>query len=424
MESVIKQRIHKTEALAWALFIVFIIFASALPGIEISGIGLLYPFRLCLPFVCAYCILFKKLNTVLFQQNYWKLFGVFALMLVCGVLTLFWTPNISETIKQLANYLFGFALVACIVILVNQPNKLYRVAFICMIVMLFVMVLGIYEGITGNYIFADEWENIYPYNNNITIHYTVVCFGNPNDLIFTAIGFMPFINVALKNIFVGNKRKFRYILACSYYLLTLANAVLSSCRMGILLLFGILYLGLFFNKNEVVRRFAQISLCCVFVVGIIGFRQIVDIISRESRVVIWLNVLRNAKNYFYLGMGPGTSYLELPGVEYVGMVINPHFWFLEIFAEFGVVVFLVVFCGYIYIGYKSWRIYNKSTGEAKDLSSSTLKFIIYFIPMNIMSSSISAMPSFWLMISFAAIAVVMAGHLPKDCITERGNKRG
>lgn len=414
MKSEIKQRTHKTEALLWALFIVFIIFASALPGIEIPGIGLLYPFRLCLPFVCVYCIWFKKRSTILFQQKYRKLFVIFVLMFVYGVLTLLWTPNVSETIKHLANYLFGFVLVACVVMLVDQTKKLYRVAFICMIVMILVMVCGVYEGITGNYIFADEWASKYPYAGNAKIHYTVVCFGNPNDLIFTAIGFMPFINVALKNIFERSKKIYRYILTCGYYLLTLANAVLSSCRMGILLLLGILYLGLFFNKNRTIRRLALISLFCVFIAGIVNFKQMVDLINKESRVAIWLNVLRNAEKYFFLGMGPGTSYLELPGVEYVGRITNPHFWFLEIFAEFGIVVFLIVFFGYIYIGYKSWRIYKNATREARMLSAATLKFTIYFIPMNIMSSSISAMPYFWLMIAFMVVSVTMAGRLCKE----------
>ena len=401
------------QYLLWFIFISFIIFAAALPGIELPGIGLLYPFRMCLPFVFFYCVLFKNNNIILYNQIYWMLFGVFAFMFVWGICTLAWAPSASEVLKHLINYLLGFILVYCLIVLVGKTDRLYHAGFICLIIMLCVMMCGVYEGLTGNYLFSDEWADKYPYANNDRIHYAVVCFGNPNDMIFTAIGLMPFINMSLKYIFRGQNRKWHFILSGVYYLLTFVNATLSSCRMGILLLIGVAFLGLFFNRNINVRRIALLGVCCLVIAALMRFQQIIEIVNEESRIKIWLNIVRNAEHYFFLGMGPGTSYLTLPDVEYVGTITNPHFWFLEIFAEFGVVVFVVILSGYMYIGYKSWRIYHKAMGEARDLSSATLKFIIYFIPMNIMSSSISAMPCFWLMIAFAIISVTIADKFVK-----------
>lgn len=73
---------------------------------------------------------------------------------------------------------------------------------------------------------------------------------------------------------------------------------------------------------------------------------------------------------------------------------------LTIFVEFGIIIFAMIMAWGLYIALKNLKLYQSiSISEhAKKYSKATMVFMVVFTPLSVMSSSISAMPNFWLLL--------------------------
>lgn len=404
--------------IAWIIFIIFMCFASVLPGINIPGIGLLYPLRICLPFMALYLFINERKYGYISNTLADTIFFILVLLLY-GMLTLLWSQDKSSSIKQLFNYVIGFFIVIVMVRFIRTKQQFYKIIMLMAYVLIVIMIMGIYESLSGHYFFAKNWTDIKPYRQ-YDFYYPVVSFGNPNDMVFVLFGMMPFINMACKNLYAEKRKIFYKIVMAIYLALYLVITFLASCRMGMLVIAIALIVNLLFSNNKLIFT-STLVLCVVGIfVLIINYNMLLNFLSDDARVVIWQNVLKNAAHYHFMGIGPGNSALRIEGVEYINdYLTNPHFFLLEVFAEFGILVFIVfilwavfnikrVFNNYIYADNKSDKI----------ISCTAIKFIIYFLPMNIMSSSISAMPHFWFILSMFLLSIDLSRPIKTKAFAE------
>lgn len=398
------------NTLAWAVFLILVLFAAALPGIEFPGIGSLYPFRICLPFV----VLFLLIN----DQKYGayspimiKVLLFFAIMLFFGCLTIFWAQEKLTAVKQLIGYIYGFFLVIVLFRLIRTQRSFYKMMMLIAWIMTVILLMGVFEGLTGKYFFAEGWEDLLPYVSRPYIHYPVVCFGNPNDMVFAAFAFMPFINLSLDALYREKHNIFCGCFKLAYFVLYCVVTVLASCRMGILLIPIAVVVNIFLAKRSTFKTFAAFAVFALFMIGLIlKWDSVISFFEQDERVKIWMNILRNAEYYLFFGTGPGNSFVPIEGVLYEGRLINPHFWFLEILAEFGFVVFIALLVGYFSLMRAALCNARKAADEKEqNLAKAAFRFLLYFFPMSIMSSSLSVSPFFWLIVAIVLLAVELSG---------------
>lgn len=396
--------------IAWIIFIILLCFASALPGFDIPGIGYLYPLRLCLPFMALYLFINeRKYGSIGATLSDTMVF--MTVLLIYGLITLAWTADKVTSIKHLFNYVIGFLIVLVMVWFVRTKYQFYTIIMFMAYVMIVIMVMGIFESLTGKYFFTDQWTEIKPYAQR-DIYYPVVSFGNPNDLVFVAFGIMPFIHLTVSNLSRQSPRrkKFYYFVFVLYFLLYCIVTVLASCRMGMLLIPIAIIVNMIFSRNRYIYYFALLICLIGIIVLSVNYTWLLDFFNEDARIVIWQNILKNAAYYKFMGTGPGNSILRIEGIEYIkDYLTNPHFFFLEVFAEFGIFVSLIMLLWVIFTYMRARNNYIYAVDiQNRRISCTAIKFMIYFIPMSVMSSSIAAMPQFWFILSLMLIAVKLS----------------
>lgn len=181
--------------------------------------------------------------------------------------------------------------------------------------------------------------------------------------------------------------------------------------MGILLIPLGLYINVLLSGKRAYIKYATMFFLffAVLLATSVWSDFFVDI-QNNARIIIWQNIFKNAKAYFLMGTGPANSYLPVYGLVYKnGLLTNPHFWFLEILAEFGVFGFGALIVWYFLIGNRAFlnfrRFKREKNASNMRLNRCALKFLIYFIPMSVMSSSVSSMMAFWLLFAFTVVSV-------------------
>lgn len=404
MEEVLRQD-KKFNKVAWSIMLFFTLFAAALPGINVPGIGFLYLFRIVLPFLLIYVIINENhygnyTNTIRDTGT------LFLLIIFYGIFSLLWAQNQIEGIKSILNYIYGFSLVFTLLRVIHNKEHLYILIRITGYIMIAIMLIGVFESLTGKYIFSSSWSGKLPYPQYPQIHYPVVCFGNPNDFVFIAFGIFPFFNLALNNTLRNRHRITTLLLQLMYLGLLCLIIVFASNRMGMLLIPFTIVVNLLVSKNNNVRVISWVLIPVIgFIFAIWKWDSLTAFFAEDARIQIWGNILRNAKHYYFMGTGPGNSYLPISGVEYDGVLMNPHFWFLEMFAEFGVIIFVFLIIWYWLIMRRAIKLCSVKDKEISSMGRTAIKFMIYFIPMSVMSSSVSAMPQFWLIISILLLVI-------------------
>lgn len=375
--------------LAIILFIFTVITGSSLPGFEISGVGKLFPARMIMPFIFLYFIVKYKM-----PDKFTVKCSLFLCMwLIVMAMGLLWATNREIAMKSMINYCYGFMLIYILLIMTRQYKNIDSVVICIGNLFILLMILGIFEGITGKYFFdaTDEYSHIITIKN---LHYPLTVFGGPNEFSFFTILLFPLYNAAI-NLKTQKGHVKRSAIKVLYLGLSFAIAAIGECRMGILVLACLLFVYVFLRFKKTM----SVLICTIFMLFIIleftGTTNIIAKLLADARIDIWLNILKNAKVFYFMGVGVGNSAVPIAGVIYEGMFSNPHFWFLEMFVEFGLPFFILLLGCYISIFRKSGVGIQNNNQRAK----ACFVILLIFIPMSIMSSSLSNNLNFWFMMA-------------------------
>ncbi len=385
---------NKFISFFWICLISSALWGAALPGIDI-GVGYLYIFRLLLPIFVLYIIFQSRFDNIFNQST----LLICAIWLFYGFLALLWTPDTIASIKGLVNYFFGIFFMISIMVLLSDYKKINFTVGIIIINLLIFCGLGIIEAYTGTPFFGG-YGNAVGFITSIGYYYPFGTFANPNDLIFCLLSFLPFIIIFIS--IKIRKKLVKYIIYLFFVGLFALMIILADNRMGFIVLPLIIILFIFFSlKKQYQFPILILTIIFSFAIVLLGYVDL-SVISEEARVTIWKNILLNGWNFGFMGTGIGNSFYRLPNIDYVSIdwLMNPHFWFLEIFVEFGIIIFAMIMAWGLYIALKNLKLYQSiSISEhAKKYSKATMVFMVVFTPLSVMSASISAMPNFWLLL--------------------------
>ena len=184
-----------TKITAIAVMIIALMGAS-LPIVNLPGIGMLYLFRIAVPFLFLWMIVRRKrfersLRDLLQMMIAWSVWGVFSLL---------WSFDRTNSIQGIFNICFCFVWVLWLVSFVHTVNLYDNMLTAFVVFIVICTLLGIYEVFSGDYIFAVQ-SGIESVITSIGKHYPVTVFYNPNDfMVFVAASVPMVFYLASKNI--------------------------------------------------------------------------------------------------------------------------------------------------------------------------------------------------------------------------------
>ena len=392
---------------------------SAFLSIQISENLSLFPFRimmLLLVFV-LFLILFKNCNLGNIQG-----IRIYIIFLLCwffyAVLTGLWVKSYPEYFKTIAFLIIniGFVLISLLINLnINDFKKLYNIWIMALVISIGV---GLWSQITGNYLI--EYQTLDDIKG-----YTI--FPVPQSFYYNQNDYASFIALSIPfvfSMFVNQASLKMKIFSILLIILSLFQIITTFSRTNVIaILFMFCFYSLVISKNK-------FKMCVVIVMivatSIYAIHQIVSVdnldkITRQLSVstgeevdessAIRANLIRNGFEYligsrgFGIGAGNTEYYMQTYKIYDTGGVINMHNWLMQIFVEYGIIIFTLYLLFWFFIVRNVYRIFNYSQ-KIKDVVNTKislallLSLILFILVSNSSSNYINVIPQ-WLLFSFS-----------------------
>ena len=373
------------KTILFTIIFLLLSFSSTIKGVNLGFIEL-YPARIIVFGWLIYAIFSKKIGEF---KRLTRPMIVFILW--GGLLTLINFNN--QSLTSLFVYVTSFASMLMFASLVNSREDICCLSMSILLNLIIQALLGFKESYTGEYMFV-TYENYAWQYNDFGLNMPKTVFFNVNNYAVYCILCLPFIAFCRNYSFLTNV--FSY---CSYLLGCFA-IILTGSRTGFLcvVLYFILYF--YFNvykrkKSELLKFFISFSVFLLIVVFFVYIIQFIDLIlpsgnvTDEARLSIWKNYIVVCFNNLLVIGVPGCSTELLSSL--IGNDIPPHFLFLEILVEYGLIGLICILN--IIKKLKSNKINNISVFD----KNMTTIFLFVFLICSICPSSMSGCYYLWAM---------------------------
>ena len=386
--------------LLWTLIFFLLIGASAMPIVTLGGFGSLNFFRVAAVLLTVYAIISSGKT----QSNVLRItMLIFISFVIFCFFSIVWAQNKSYAASSAFNYLICIAFMLSFTYLLSNGKNLETYLLYCGYVMIIFSLLGVFETFTGFYIFeiSEQFRSI---KGPFGLSTPIAAFGNPNDFAFALLSILPFFFYALNKHF----KCFQQVLGFKllYIFLILYISFVGQTRITILILCFMVFVRLLCSKKY--RTFTLlmflISAFAIVLSELFGLTHLTQRVFHEKRIRIWVTIINDFKNRLLFGKGVGNG--QIIGTT----ILNPHFWFLELFADLGIIMGCIIALWFLYMLVKN------SKRHACFPLSDTCTNIIYLsalLPMSVMSSSISFSPILWISISFTILLTMQTEKYKK-----------
>lgn len=340
--------------------------------------------------------------------------GLGAVMIAYGLILTFFSLDKVAAVKELANILFGFCFFFVLIEAskrIQNPGEYVTGAFTWGLVM--VLCVSFYEIITKNHLPSHYFGNLSKVDS---IHFIwlspAATFGNPNHLgLYLTLS----VFVLSYRIFCNYNRRMAVLLL----ILSLVALWFTFSRLSYFaVLLPILALPFIYKKNilSFIRnnsnRILGVLFCFFGIVWFVRFGpqikkekpiEIVDP-NPEGSVSVRQNMIKNGFDMLqksnYLGVGPGQFPVHIFKKKqpyYVSRYVNAHSGIVEIYAQYGVLVFL------LWIVWAVAGIIIAFKQRKKHPAALFISFMgICFIPVSSLNSTFLNSPLSWAYIAFFA----------------------
>lgn len=282
-------------------------------------------------------------------RNYFVFFVFFYAFCLLSIL---WTADRTEALKELIYFPIHFLLFAEILVFSRfAKNPLKTISVAWLLSTLLTLIVAVWEFSTNShlsvasYIDDDELFNI----GGILIErpYASVTFGNFNGYVVYLCFAMPFLYYYVLNNYKNTKKLIFSLIA----LFTSIFVIIANASRGGLLSLGIMAM-LFFvmtkrNKYKLFILLVSTLLVVYFVIPRLESLFFVinaksedgGLLEDQGRIVIWMVALRVFSNYLFMGSGVGSIAAAMKAINPNTINIT-HNMFLEILVQYGIVFFL------------------------------------------------------------------------------------
>jgi len=397
-----------TRKLLIFLLIFVAIWDPVLPAfITIPGLGSLTPIRVFVILAFVYNLLTGDYIKASDMKK--KTIVCFGVIFFYGLIIFLWVLDIATALSTSIIYLTSFLSVICSCFLIKSHDDLIYVSKIILVNSVVLAVMGIYESITGTYLFFQTSKLIYMRAiNPVGLRYPLTIFFNINNMSTFLVLSLPFGFIGFENFRLKKLLRYIYLAVITVCLFLLDSRI----SLFSIALFIILYV---FESKSIMKKFCYLSgfvFLMVLLQSYIEKTRIFSFLSGfsfdsllgEGRWTIWSYSLSNASRNIFMGRGFGQSTVlnSIYPSMYTTITI-PHNWFIELIMDFGIVG-LASFLLWFSTLYKKIRSHKKKYNRNSVLSFLHY-FLIIFVLMSICPSSIKQ--SYYVFI-YLGICVSMA----------------
>ena len=384
-----------------ALLITFTIWGSRLFNIKIPAVGDITPI-IALTMLSVLYLVFNITKTKkIYFDKIQKKTAIFLIVVInCALLATFLH---IVNIYGWATYIVSFVILICCINFIKNKNEIEFCEKILLVNVFIVLLLGLYECFTGDYI-IETYES-YKYQRSIFgLYKPVATFYNINNLGIFILLMTPICYNALDNLRRG-KNIVKYI-----FLILELFIIISTNSRGAIIGF-IIFLTLYYKekmKRYKVMYNIILSLCIILLIISVFINRLfinngTSLISEESRIEIWKQTIKTIIDNNFVGVGPGNiSTYNLKSDYYSFNFGNPHNYFLEFLGDFGIVGF-IAFIVWLYDIIKMYKkkIKTESDEKIKRKVENYYIYYIIFIISTITPSTMMTAQYIWLGFGFS-----------------------
>jgi teichuronic acid biosynthesis protein TuaE len=374
----------------------------------------LFPFRILLPALIL-CFLGgalqrAKSNFAGHVANYLTFLGFW---LSYAGMSIFWAADKSLALNDVLLLFAGISVTFLTVYYVKNPGHLEKLRDIWIAGLVFMLLVALWEINTGQHLpFSSYVDPISSADQNRPS----AVFYNTNDLAFFIALCSPFVYIRM----LATKDRVRKVMGLILLLaalFVLAKTTSRAAQMGLLAALAFDFVVLRRNRGKVKLLATAGSLALALV--LLFPQQVSDVtetlglkfaeLPREfmqgsSRLAVAQGVPELLITSYGMGVGAGNSdyYLHINKVDLVTGFTALHCWWLEILANFGIIVFVGYLGFFLALFFALFRAYGRGQdGSSKQLCQATLMGMVAFPIASFASSSIMALPQNWMFIGFA-----------------------
>jgi teichuronic acid biosynthesis protein TuaE len=363
--------------------------------------GAFQPIRIVALLLFPYILIWILQNK--FTKPQMLIINFFTFWYLYAIISLFWTVDKTEAYKELFYYFVHFSLFLIIILFAQKSNKpLQSIIYGWCLFFIITVPIALNEIINDQHlpssIFASD--NLVNLSEGTIVQkkFASVTFGNYNAYVTILAFALPFL---FANLFLS-KRIIHQIVGLILVATCTFIFLINASRGGVICLLITVAVFLFYYRKEnfkFKRGLITLALLILFIAFYFYSSTIFQQLSyryistdsffedktRSNLIQIAIQFIHDT---YFVGTGIGSMVSSLSAVSYGGISIL-HNLFLEIFMQYGLIIFIIV----ILYFYKLYII-------ARKIQSTKIKFIVYtilllLIPSSVINSGYLLMPSLW-----------------------------
>jgi teichuronic acid biosynthesis protein TuaE len=382
----------------------------------------LFPYRFLLIFMWFFFVvaIFMKNGRLNLSHVKVKVYLQFlVLWMGYAFLSMTWAAAKGDAIRHVIFLFMGISIIFFIVYYLRDLDQLKWFYWLWLLIFAVLIPVGIWEVTTGNHL------NVSGIFGEVRLRFRFA----PSTVFYNQNDFAGYIALTLPMVLAWIRYYPKLIgraLGVSVFIAGLYLLILTFSRSCYIAVFmGILFWSLFLLRWK--KRIKALALAA-FVCGllVVAFPiQTQDILAKveiqaNSLVPIVLqnedmgslyvrqNLIKNALYFtaksagFGVGAGNVEYYMENYKIYPVANITNVHNWWVEIFANYGVFIFVGYLIFYVSLFWKLWKVYKRVTNRTeKMICEALLVGLATFFMASISSSSIIAFRPQWIFFGFA-----------------------
>jgi teichuronic acid biosynthesis protein TuaE len=383
----------------------------------------LFPYRILIMFLLIFVSLgilknkkiyisHIKVKNYLFFLLFWFIYAIFSLG---------WAKIKIAAVREIGFLIFALSIVFLVVYFFRELNNYNWFYKIWILVLVFMIILGFWEVITGNHLATSKLKNA-PLRFK---HIPTGVYANQNDFATYLTLSIPFL-LSLIKYKKNHKKIIGYVLLFS----SLYLIILTGSRANIIaLIIGIIFWFLF--NLDIKNKVKYIFFTFIIFILIFVFypKQIVDLLNeieyqissvfinyskiktegKLGSIGIRINLIKNSLKFviesFGFGVGAGNAeyYMKTKAVYDTRHILNVHNWWFEILTNYGIFIFIGYILFYLGVIKELFKISKISKKDSYGfmISETLLTSMMIFLIASISSSSILAFKPQWLLFAFS-----------------------
>lgn len=353
-----------------------------------------------------------EVKTYLWFLAFWVLYSMVSVA---------WAADTEAAIRHSTFVLMGASVVFFVVLYFSNARDLKRLFMLWIAVLIAFIGIGLWNYVTGQQLPASRYAGMA--TDPFRSHLPTAVFYNTNDFA-TYIGLSAGFVLAL---FRYGKRMALRALAFAALLACIFLVVFTYSRANYLALAAgmIFWFLLLLDRRSRVRALVAVALVAVILLSAFPqwttstFEVIADEMGSlqaevpgsaivETDTTIRFNLIRNCLVFltnsggFGVGAGNAQHHMAMAASYPTRGILDPHNWWFEIMANYGILVFLGYVIAYLSLVARLYSIHRRLTDSSEKMVCEGLLIgLVAFFFASMSSSSIMALAPQWMLLAFA-----------------------